>query len=402
MLMRQAENGRSRFLMTAVKSKIPFLWTTGSQMPERKTASAKSATARHKNFAAIQFAKSGSKRASQLQLQGQKRQKLELMHEDEDAMSDEEHQLSSASADHDGLDDFFTPKDGDSGEFETTPASDSEDNGEDAGDDEDEDVAPEDRFELPIERKARQLREAQSRVAAESQAELAEQVEEADAAAASTFSLPTPDQLEAERLNPLPTDSVQQRIRDVLFVLSEFNRRRQPGATRLQYIEQLRHDLCSHYSYLPELIDHFLLMFSPAECVEFLEANDAPRPVTLRVNTLKTKRRDLAQALINRFVWRVKYFCLHESTPFSLGFSHDSVFVQTVALILIQSNGARLACSYQHRKFQSALLQSILLAITLFSLLHRSCQSWLWIRSQMSEFLIWPHPLVVRPLTSLS
>jgi len=34
----------------------------------------------------------------------------------------------------------------------------------------------------------------------------------------------------------------------------------------------------------------------------FFEANEAPPPVTIRVNTLKTKRRDLAQALMTRGV----------------------------------------------------------------------------------------------------
>jgi ribosomal RNA methyltransferase Nop2 len=33
-----------------------------------------------------------------------------------------------------------------------------------------------------------------------------------------------------------------------------------------------------------------------------LEANETPRPITIRVNTLKTRRRDLAQSLVNRGV----------------------------------------------------------------------------------------------------
>jgi 25S rRNA (cytosine2870-C5)-methyltransferase len=43
-------------------------------------------------------------------------------------------------------------------------------------------------------------------------------------------------------------------------------------------------------------------LFAPAECLAFFEANETPRPVVIRVNTLKTKRRDLAAALLARGV----------------------------------------------------------------------------------------------------
>lgn len=39
-----------------------------------------------------------------------------------------------------------------------------------------------------------------------------------------------------------------------------------------------------------------------AECVEFMAANDKPRPLVIRTNTLKTRRKDLAEALVKRGV----------------------------------------------------------------------------------------------------
>merc|ERR1719216_543743 len=44
------------------------------------------------------------------------------------------------------------------------------------------------------------------------------------------------------------------------------------------------------------------MVLFPHEITEFLEANEVPRPMTIRANTLKTRRRDLAQALISRGV----------------------------------------------------------------------------------------------------
>merc|ERR1719394_1768632 len=50
------------------------------------------------------------------------------------------------------------------------------------------------------------------------------------------------------------------------------------------------------------MIEKFLQVFHINEIVEVLEANEVPRPITIRTNTLKARRRDLAQALIARGV----------------------------------------------------------------------------------------------------
>ena len=43
-------------------------------------------------------------------------------------------------------------------------------------------------------------------------------------------------------------------------------------------------------------------MMSPFEVHELLEANEKPRPVVIRTNTLKTRRNDLIKALTSRGV----------------------------------------------------------------------------------------------------
>jgi len=64
----------------------------------------------------------------------------------------------------------------------------------------------------------------------------------------------------------------------------------------------LAKDLSNYYGYSDFLVDKFLKLFPPTEVVELLEANEVPRPMTIRVNTLKIRRRDLAEALISKGV----------------------------------------------------------------------------------------------------
>ena len=85
-------------------------------------------------------------------------------------------------------------------------------------------------------------------------------------------------------------------------VLSNFKELAETGRSRAEYTEQFKTDLGTYYGYNEFLIEKFFYLFTPSELVEFLEANEVPRPVTIRTNTLKTRRRDLAQALINRGV----------------------------------------------------------------------------------------------------
>ncbi|XP_046910441.2 uncharacterized protein LOC124491785 [Dermatophagoides farinae] len=112
------------------------------------------------------------------------------------------------------------------------------------------------------------------------------------------------DSIEISIDETLPPDIslLKQRISDVLFILSDFKNRRQEEKTRDDYICVLKQDLCSYYNYNKFLMTKFMNLFSLDELKEFLEASEVQRPMVIRVNTLKTRRRDLAQALINRGV----------------------------------------------------------------------------------------------------
>ncbi|NXT73236.1 NOP2 methyltransferase, partial [Zapornia atra] len=120
------------------------------------------------------------------------------------------------------------------------------------------------------------------------------------------FKLPTNEQIEKEDIlfisEPPDLHIIHQRIKGNMEVLQDFGAKREEGHTRQEYLALLRRDMAAYYSYSDFLLRKFMDIFPLPELINFLEANEVPRPVTIRTNTLKTRRRDLAQALINRGV----------------------------------------------------------------------------------------------------
>ncbi|XP_059791165.1 probable 28S rRNA (cytosine(4447)-C(5))-methyltransferase isoform X1 [Balaenoptera ricei] len=116
-----------------------------------------------------------------------------------------------------------------------------------------------------------------------------------------TFVLPPAGEMEQDAQVP-DLQRVHKRIQDIVGVLRDFGTQREEGRSRSEYLQRLRKDLATYYSYGDFLLGKLMDLFPLSELVEFLEANEVPRPITLRTNTLKTRRRDLAQALINRGV----------------------------------------------------------------------------------------------------
>lgn len=175
---------------------------------------------------------------------------------------------------------------------------DSDDDDDDEGDSDDDDSDNEDDEDdlLPIEKASKKLK-AQK----EEEAQLAEDEFQMNIEKSDVFTLPDPDD-ETEGEKALTLQDIQQRIKDVVLVLSDFKKYRQAHRTRSEYVQLLRADLCTYYSYNEFLMEKLMDIFPLNELMEFLEASEVQRPLTIRTNTLKTRRRDLAQALINRGV----------------------------------------------------------------------------------------------------
>ncbi|XP_067938433.1 28S rRNA (cytosine-C(5))-methyltransferase-like [Watersipora subatra] len=163
----------------------------------------------------------------------------------------------------------------------------------DSDESEEDDVSDEEGL-LPVEKEAKKLRKEDKAEQKLAQEELEMNIQQTE-----TYKLPSGQDISKDsRLAP-DLELLKQRIKDIIQVLGDFSSRRDPDTSRHQYISQLNTDLCSYYGYNEFLMEKLLHLF-PHDIIEFLEANEVDRPVTIRTNTLKTRRRDLAQALINR------------------------------------------------------------------------------------------------------
>ncbi|KAG5353995.1 hypothetical protein C0989_011483 [Termitomyces sp. Mn162] len=120
---------------------------------------------------------------------------------------------------------------------------------------------------------------------------------------AEPFHLPTLSEREAEKQSGGPdVHIIQRRMRECVRILGKFKRLAEKNRSRSEYTDQLVSDIASYYGYNDFLAEKLFQLFPVAEAIEFFEANEVPRPVTIRTNTLKTRRRDLAQSLVNRGV----------------------------------------------------------------------------------------------------
>jgi len=159
-----------------------------------------------------------------------------------------------------------------------------------------------------IEGLSHKLSLAQAAEAASAQAEL----EDSAAAALQTNISGDLDPLDSDSDSPtgkgiktrLPPDLqvLRARITETIRILSTPNLLSSSPHPRAHYTSLLTSDISLYYGYTPFLATKLLSLFPPSEAFAFFEANETPRPLVIRTNTLRTTRRLLATSLINRGV----------------------------------------------------------------------------------------------------
>merc|ERR1719510_1089533 len=209
--------------------------------------------------------------------------------------------LPMGDSDEDGSDDeggdSFNEKESDDDEPGGDDNLDDDELGSDSDDEDDDDDDEDTGDTLKIEKDSKKLEKKQQKILAEADAEM-----KMNFAQTEKFTLPSGQEIEKESSQAPDLQIIQARIRDVIQVLQDFKNRREEGRDRASYLDCLKRDICSYYSYNEYMVEKFMQLFPLGELLEVLEANEVQRPVTIRTNTLKTRRRDLAQALINRGV----------------------------------------------------------------------------------------------------
>ncbi|THC92521.1 hypothetical protein EYZ11_008004 [Aspergillus tanneri] len=228
--------------------------------------------------------------------------KMDFMESDDEDMSDIEDEMAE-----DEFDDLDGVSDGSVGgqndEDNSVMDSDEEDHPQQTmfSDDEDLSDAEEKLTAANIEGLSRKLDEEKQAEAEEAERELQEAAMQTNIAGDQVDVFGDAEATAGHGLAP-DLQLLRTRITDTIRILGDLKTLGRPGKSRADYLQLLLADISTYYGYTPFLAEKLFNLFTPMEAFAFFEANETPRPVVIRTNTLRTNRRSLAQALINRGV----------------------------------------------------------------------------------------------------
>lgn len=134
--------------------------------------------------------------------------------------------------------------------------------------------------------------------------EESEEEAEGDGAASRSLLLSGTTAEDDEDASPFPPpadlSSAKRRIEAIRRLLGSWSERSRLAAPRAAYVAELRRCFCAAYGYNDFMAGAILRLLPVSEAIELVEAVERPRPVTIRANTLRARRRDVAAALIAR------------------------------------------------------------------------------------------------------
>lgn len=105
-----------------------------------------------------------------------------------------------------------------------------------------------------------------------------------------------------KRIMEADTEYLNQRTQDILEKLNNSKTTKLQAGERVRLLIELKKLYCRMFSYSNELMEYIMNLFSPSECFAFLEMMETQRPVTIRVNTLKTQKASLVKSLTEKGV----------------------------------------------------------------------------------------------------
>eukprot|EP00923_Selenidium_pygospionis_P056972 GHVN01099470.1.p1 GENE.GHVN01099470.1~~GHVN01099470.1.p1 ORF type:complete len:492 (+),score=54.87 GHVN01099470.1:257-1732(+) len=123
------------------------------------------------------------------------------------------------------------------------------------------------------------------------------------------INLATPQQMEGDGVVMTQTQDLEftkKKLKSALKALANWAslpaEKKAKRGSRDDVVNEVVQHAAVYYGYSPDLAEYFISMLGPQEGIELFEASEKPRPTTLRVNMLKSRRRDVSQRLTQKGV----------------------------------------------------------------------------------------------------